>query len=486
MNTHEIAENLRRDYEAFINEERHFEFFMLLADYMGYVTGTSELKSIVEDVMREKTKEYDELERLEEASLRELDGAKEKLLKIIESEDIPPDSLKPGRAALPGVPGNVLDLLRRYEEGGGILMGGFKSDNINQFLFAIAVGIAEQKGKSLLKDFLVSDREYKEYTGSDGNHEGSFIFSKTLKERWRKTEDIENAAKMAPWAPFDHLLKFHEAFAGVRANADSDEILRRHDAPCQNAQEGKDAADIIFAAEDVREVMRRSSGGGLRDGDLHYLNFATLRMSAKRVHDNIMKELSSGSLKWNIFPSPATDEEWERTILPNTIVRTAISWEPKGTVVGSSVYPEEEAHNRSKNEKGGTITSIILVEPRDSEERWRFLVNDDYANTKLIQKRSSRNGLWSVLIAAIRANRDYYGERAALPAFNEQALTYFNYRRECPIYFGGRYAQTAILEITTSSSEPREHLTISSGVKTEIISERKYRERLKRKRLQKP
>ena len=87
--------------------------------------------------MEEKQKQYDELDRLENERLKELEISKKKLLKVIKDNEIDPNSLTTSYNTFPLDKTNLLENLEAFEKG-KISISGFRSDNIERYLFDIA------------------------------------------------------------------------------------------------------------------------------------------------------------------------------------------------------------------------------------------------------------------------------------------------------------------------------------------------------------
>jgi hypothetical protein len=178
------VETLKHYYGAFIDQTNILAFFTGLADYMNYVMETPALKKIVDAVMRRKEDLNIELERLEAERLAELQPIKKKLLKIIEEKKIDPNSLS-SYTSMPPFPEEKENLLTRLEafESGRITSSGFKSDNIERYLFDMAANLLKLGYKDSIKEYLVSGKEYgNRHSDPDselevtGNIHGNFVF----------------------------------------------------------------------------------------------------------------------------------------------------------------------------------------------------------------------------------------------------------------------------------------------------------------------
>jgi len=299
-----VIDVLRDQYNATISQEDDWGFFSVLASYINYILETPTLRKITDEIMGKKQKEYDKLAKLEEKSLQELKQAENKLLKIVEKNNISHTSLTPDWSSIPNPPRmNTLETLKAFEEG-HISISGFKSNNLEKFLFDIAASILKQGYQSELKDFLVLNEEYGlYYSKADGkisinsNTRGNFIFSNTLKLRREQSEFIEKTEKFELWGAFNALLKFQKAFLEKSQNKSLDYICQKYGEGVRNHQEGHDAVDIAFFAQDLGEITE-SKGGRLVDyRSRHHLKKDDFKNYASMVNAYLIKELAKPESK---------------------------------------------------------------------------------------------------------------------------------------------------------------------------------------------
>ncbi len=294
-----VTDILREQYNAAITQERDWDFFVNLARYLDYITETPILKKITDSVMKDKKTEFDKLAKLEEKTLKELNQAKYELLKIVEKNNISPDLLTPDLSSIPNPSYmNTLDTLKAFEKG-RISITGFRSDNLEHFLFDIAASILKQGYKSELKDFLYTDEQYGAYYSEVNrginiirNEKGNFIFSKTLKLRKEQSEFIKNAKKFEIWGAFDKLFKFQTAFFEKSKNKNLDEILQKYAADARNSMETRDKIDVVSFAQDLEKItdIKYSYPPNHRDSP-RYLKKDDFKNYASIANSYLIKEL---------------------------------------------------------------------------------------------------------------------------------------------------------------------------------------------------
>lgn len=299
-NISDAIDILREQYNAVINQEADRGFFVSLAGYVDYILEIPTLKKSVDEVMLIKQKEYEKLAELEDKAIKELERAKIKLLKVIKDNNIPPDSLGFGQttAILQGGFKNILDQLEAFEEGTRYSVSGFKSDNLEQFLFDIASILLKLGHQSLIKDFIVSNEKYERYYYEPdsafritGNENGNFIFSNTLKLRRDQTKLIENAQKYELWGAFDALLKLQKAFLEKSKNISFGDMAKKYGNNTKNYQEASDAIDVVFFAEDLSAISGDKSFFASQNTQSH-LKKGDFKNHLSRVNTYLLKELA--------------------------------------------------------------------------------------------------------------------------------------------------------------------------------------------------
>ena len=275
-----IFDNLKQIYQSFSERANLYEFFVGLADYVNYILETPDLKEIVDDVMKKKEAEYEKLAQLEEKSLQELRETKKKLLKIIKDNNINQDSLQSKVSAFPWGSAGLLNELEQFENG-MVSIGGFHSDNLEPYLFDIAVGISQQGRQDLVQEFIDPKRRLQ-------NTHGNFVFSKTLNSRHEQTELIEQASRLELWGAFDHLIKFQKAYSEVCKNTHYGKVLEKYGNQSRNYLEGRNAVDITFATQDLKKIID-SRYSRVLDNNLHYLKILNFNTYAVRVKTHLIK-----------------------------------------------------------------------------------------------------------------------------------------------------------------------------------------------------
>ncbi len=120
--------------------------------------------------------------------------------------------------------------------------------------------------------------------------------------------------------------------------------------------------------------------------------------------------------------------------------------------------------NKTKVKKtNNQIKSVMIIKPKNHDGNHKLLINGDYKNVKTIRNDSSR---FKTFIKIIKDKDPVH--------FSKDVFDYFNFDKRCPIYFGGSYELTNILE------QEGDYLKARVEVTKEIITEKTYKQRLKK------
>lgn len=329
----DVKEGLERRFNLFIGRETPYAFFFGLADYINYVLSIPKLKKVVTDEFAKRDSEYEEIEKLENQSAREMRQAKEKLLGIIKSKKIDPRSFSRDISFIPtvrslGKEQTILDALEIFEKG-EVSISGFYSDNLGRFLFDIAANLLKLGYKDELKDFLVSNNKYEEYDSringyelrASYNQNGNFIFSKTLPARYEKVRDVEMAREIEKWGAFELVINFWKALKEVSKNAEMNQIFK----DCKEDKEykfgGKETMDVIYFSEDLNELVKNH---GVSDSALKHLHMTEFIPRVSTVHlaltqDEVGKNYinENTTLQRKVIEEKiqeATEEAWHKSV----------------------------------------------------------------------------------------------------------------------------------------------------------------------------
>jgi hypothetical protein len=89
-----IAEQLDRDFQSVIRNEKPYLFFKGLIAYIDYVLSKPSLEAVVEMQIAERDTKNAQVIQLEEKALTEMREAKAKLLAVIEKNGVDTDCLE--------------------------------------------------------------------------------------------------------------------------------------------------------------------------------------------------------------------------------------------------------------------------------------------------------------------------------------------------------------------------------------------------------
>ena len=132
---------------------------------------------------------------------------------------------------------------------------------------------------------------------------------------------------------------------------------------------------------------------------------------------------------------------------------------------------KERKGKKIKREEKRKIRKITIIKMNDG--KYLFAINDDYGSAKKI---SSYSEWWQIFIKEMVERNMRPETRTNVKEIPKDMADYFNYNVDkCPIYMGGKYDLTNIFVGKGIDT------MINPDIKTEIISEKKYLIRKKKK-----
>jgi hypothetical protein len=329
------TQNLERHYDLFANATSSWEFFSGLANYSSYVLKTPELRRIVGREMQKRNAMLRKRGRYENRAIQELNEVKEKLLSVIEINKIDVRGFDQASSWKPNPRGKdetILTDLKFFEEG-KISISGNYSDNLEHYIFDIAANLLRLGYEKEIKDFIVSNEQYAGYyaringnEGSglvlDGNIHGAFIFSKTWPSRFEQDRAIERARNLEPWGAFEALIKLHKAREAVLDDKNLRGILVDAFHDTDYVFDTHDAVNIVYAAEDIKALMKNSYAD---ERELGYLKISRFRPLSATVHSYMLQNfISEPDRIRSVAMTQALKrkrEELERAILNKAVQR---------------------------------------------------------------------------------------------------------------------------------------------------------------------
>lgn len=184
-----IIETLKNYYKAIENAEKNSDFFQFIGDYVNFIKENEILKKLIQNETKKKEILLKEINENETEALRELYLAKKKLFKIIKKNKISNQKLN-----------GLINNLNNYEKG-EIFSSGFKSDNIERYLWEISKILFQNGYKKFLKEFIDEKPDIPNIYIDNKN----FVFSKTIKKRRKIETNIKELRNIELWGCWDYL-----------------------------------------------------------------------------------------------------------------------------------------------------------------------------------------------------------------------------------------------------------------------------------------
>lgn len=182
-----VIKNLERYYQSFVGQEREWEFFLGLADYVKYVLETPETNKILESIVQKRLNAEKKVKKYERKVIKETKQAKEKLFKVIKNKKISYESLD----------GQIKEYLE-YESG-HIQSSQSEAESLNDALQDVIRNLFKSGYKDLVKDFAIGHKEIP-------NEIGEYTFSKTIDLLISEKEKFNEKMSRELWGDWNYLL----------------------------------------------------------------------------------------------------------------------------------------------------------------------------------------------------------------------------------------------------------------------------------------
>ncbi len=300
--TTDVRDVLTHRYITFINRETPWAFFVGLSDYIDYILGTPQFSWTIEREFAKRNSEYKLIETYEESTISEMDEVRDKLLGVIKKRKVNVNDFSREKSLFPSIrhpdAENIIEHMQMFYDG-VINLNGFRSDNINNFLFDISANLLEMGYKKDVEEFIVPDKEYQEYyqriNGKDDelyitrNQRGNFIFSKTWPYRFEQVKKVETQRKLQLWGAFEEIIKIWHAKEGIGRNASMQEIFEN----CQNDEkyrlESDEIYDVSNIVADIKLILENHS---ISTSHLEYFRINELRPIVTRINTILIEKTS--------------------------------------------------------------------------------------------------------------------------------------------------------------------------------------------------
>ena len=182
-----VIELLERQYQSFINQERDWNFFLGLADYVGFINKTPEFNQALNKIKESKTKEIEIIDRFEKGAVNELQKIKQKILKIIK-KNIPRRNKEISEA---------LNKLEDYEKG-KINPDHYKSSRLEEGLKNLIKALCKNGYRNLLSGILPQDVKDDELVKGYAYYN----LSEKLSLRWSKSRELREKEETELWGDY--------------------------------------------------------------------------------------------------------------------------------------------------------------------------------------------------------------------------------------------------------------------------------------------
>lgn len=278
-----LTETLERHYQPLTQIGKHKDFFLALVDYVGFIASEPELLGILTEEFEKDLAEQAKIAEYEKQSLREQEIKKKKLVAL---------TIKSGANSEKVL--NTLNLLKEIKRP--------TAEGLENVLFELSRYLSEEKGKELVKEFMVSDAEYRKYTGFHSNEYGNFVFSKTLATKLDYQRRYEARREIELWQSIEALFTAHKAMTEVDQLVKGKNYEEEFQKKAKADPTYKFVTDhtVLFAYGDVRQFRDNALGYYPDIQGVNYLELDDFKTHARRVHLFLVNQYRKRSEKEKI------------------------------------------------------------------------------------------------------------------------------------------------------------------------------------------
>lgn len=277
-----VIETLELYYQPLTQQKKHWDFFLALSDYVGFIVSEPDLLGILTEEYKKDLAEQARIAEYEKRSLKELEPKRNKLLAIVEKSGANSEGLKYAVSSIKNTP--------RLPQNAGYLEGS---------LFEIARHLAEEKGMEIVKEFIVSNDEYRKYTGAHSNTYGNFVFSKIFSSKIDYQRRYEVRRKIEIWQSIEALFTAHKAITVMDQLTKNFEEEYAKRAKADPTYKFVKDHTVYFAYGDVRKLRDYTGFQPEIDG-MNYLELEEFRTYTRRVHLFLINQYRKRPDKVNI------------------------------------------------------------------------------------------------------------------------------------------------------------------------------------------
>jgi len=273
-----VIEILERQYQSFINQERDWNFFLGLTDYVGFINKTPEFNQALNKIKESKLKEIEIIDRFEKGAVNELQKIKQKILKIIK-KNIPHRNKEISEA---------LNKLEDYEKG-KIDPDHYKSSRLEEGLRNLIKALCKNGYRNLLSGILPQDVKDDELIKGYAYYN----LSKKLSLRWGKSRELSEKEETELWGA---LGKLQLVFRVICVGKNYLDILKKH------KQDSDEYIGHLKEMETIKNDGERPLFSSLPStkNDSLLLDFRkkefkkdNYKLYATRIHNYLIQELNT-------------------------------------------------------------------------------------------------------------------------------------------------------------------------------------------------
>jgi len=269
-----VIELLTKQYDSFIDQQRDWNFFCGLADYVNFINNNPEFNPPIKKFQEQKARELDAIHKAEDEAVEELQEVKKKILALTKLEAV--------EMTAPTIPlEEAIAQLKDYEEGRK-KPDWYKSTSLEYGLRDIIEVLCKSGNKSLLDEFL------EPMEGSADQIVPWYYLSEKFKIRENLSRRFRNKKETELWGAYEQV---KGVYTGVYKGDDYVKTIEERGDDPSDYQKILDELDEMKNDGDMPLFARRNERSEFR-ASIKELKRENYKLYASRLHNYFLQELS--------------------------------------------------------------------------------------------------------------------------------------------------------------------------------------------------
>ncbi|MCX6724312.1 MAG: hypothetical protein NT155_04060 [Candidatus Staskawiczbacteria bacterium] len=272
---------LEKQYNSFIDQERDWNFFVGLADYVSFLKENSNLESKFRGLVKKREEEYKILDDYEKEAVKEVEKIKTELLKKIKLKKLNFEELSKGLAYLKDCEQGVVD--PTY----------YKSSRIENGIRRIIKYLVKNGHTSLVKEYIPKDFVFQDdYSLDEFDYKLHLSdFCDNLQLRQAKMFELKDKRLTELWGALDKLYLLRRIMFKERGYTDTKRFSELSEELRLISNDGDNysyvAVASLYAQDQKGEKFSSSNHSEIKE-----FKKSNYKLYATRIHNYLLKKIS--------------------------------------------------------------------------------------------------------------------------------------------------------------------------------------------------